>query len=85
MEERWVNHFLSFLKYMEFMGRIGHSGLVSFFSDGDGDFRPNFSFDIDYCEVTGINKKELIESHKDDYCQVKVSNFIIPEVKFDAG
>lgn len=85
MEERYVNYFLSFLKYMEFMGKIGHSGLVSFFSDGDGDFRPSFSFDIDYDGVVGINKKKLIELHKEDYRQVKVSEFIIPEITFDAG
>ena len=48
MEERWINHFLSFLSYMEFCGKIGHSSLVGFYSDGDGDFRPEFKTDIEW-------------------------------------
>ena len=45
MQERWVAHFLSMLRYMERLGGIGSSREVTFFSDGDGDFRPTFSWD----------------------------------------
>lgn len=45
MEQRWVPHFLSMLKYMQYLGGIGSSRKVSFYSDGDGDFRPKFDWD----------------------------------------
>ena len=45
MNERWVDDFCSFLKCMEMYGRVGHSGLVGFHADGDGDFRPEFEID----------------------------------------
>ena len=51
MEERWIPHFQSFLKYMERNGDIGHSSLVGFYADGDGDFRPKFEFDVNYDNV----------------------------------
>ena len=52
MEDRWVNHFISFLKRMEVNGNIGHSELISFYSDGDGDFHPEFEFEgIEYEKV----------------------------------
>jgi hypothetical protein len=40
MKERWMPHFLSMLKYMEQLGGLGGSREVSFYADGDGDFRP---------------------------------------------
>jgi len=46
MKERWVPHFLGMLKYMEQLGGLGGSRKVSIYSDGDGDFRPKFNFDI---------------------------------------
>ena len=45
MGKRWVPHFLSMLKYMESLGGMGSSREVSFYADGDGDFRPKFEFD----------------------------------------
>lgn len=45
MKSRWVPHFLSMLKYMQTLGGLGSSRVVSFMSDGDGDFRPRFEFD----------------------------------------
>lgn len=51
MPERWVDHFLSFLNYMESCGRIGHSTSVAFFADGGGDFRPKFTPSIQYNRV----------------------------------
>lgn len=48
MKSRWVNQFCSFLKQMENNGNIGHSEIVSFMSDGDGDFRPRFKIGCDF-------------------------------------
>ena len=45
MKDRWVPHFLAMLKYMEQLGRLGGSRMVSLYSDGDGDFRPRFKWD----------------------------------------
>ncbi len=48
MNERWVDDFCSMLKYMEYCGNAGHSDIVGFFSDGDGDYRPSFDIHTDY-------------------------------------
>lgn len=61
MEERWVDYFCSFLKYMESCGNMGHSALVSFYSDGDGDFRPKFDFDIEYNKIPGEPRENIYE------------------------
>jgi len=45
MRSRWVPHFLAMLKYMQQLGSLGGSRIVSFYSDGDGDFRPEFKWD----------------------------------------
>ncbi len=45
MRERWVPQFLGMLKYMEQLGGLGGSRKVTFYSDGDGDFRPKFFVD----------------------------------------
>jgi hypothetical protein len=45
MRTRWVPHFLSMLKYMQYLGNIGSSRNVTLFADGDGDFRPEFDWD----------------------------------------
>lgn len=45
MEDRWIPYFLTFLKRMEVNGKVGHSELLGFYSDGDGDFRPKFDFE----------------------------------------
>lgn len=42
MKDRWVPHFLGMLQYMEQLGGLGGSRKVTFYSDGDGDFRPKF-------------------------------------------
>ena len=51
MEERWIPYFQSFLKQMERNGKIGHSSMIAFFADGDGDFRPTFDFNIPFEKV----------------------------------
>ena len=71
MKERWVDHFLSMLKCMEDFGNIGHSGLIGFYADGDGDFRPKFNFDCDFNRKDGIPREYLYST-------------AIPEVLFDA-
>ena len=57
MNERWVNDFCSMLNYIQSCGRVGHSGVVGFYSDGDGDFRPEFKIDREY-EVTDGYRRE---------------------------
>ena len=47
MRDRWIPEFLGMLKTMQKLGGIGASRTVMFFSDGDGDFRPQFKFDIE--------------------------------------
>ncbi len=44
MRNRWIPSFLGMLKYMEQLGGLGGSRLVSLYSDGDGDFQPKFEF-----------------------------------------
>lgn len=51
MEERWIPHFMSMLKHMEYLGKIGSSRTVSIYSDGDGDFRPKFITDEPFTMV----------------------------------
>lgn len=53
MPERWVNDFCSFLRQLERNGNIGHSSLIGFYADGDGDFRPKFSINVDYTKTEG--------------------------------
>lgn len=48
MEERWADHFCSFLTHMASNGAYGRSGIVGFYSDGGGDFKPKFKFDRDF-------------------------------------
>lgn len=48
MNERWVNDFCSMLNWMQSCGNMGHSSIVGFYSDGDGDFRPKFEIDREY-------------------------------------
>ena len=60
MEERWKDYFLSFLKTMEFYGQAGHSELLGFYVDGDGDFRPKFEFkNTEYKPKLPIPSKEM--------------------------
>lgn len=47
MPERWVPHFIGFLKHLERNGQLGHSSIIGFYADGDGDFRPTFNCNID--------------------------------------
>ena len=42
MSKRWAPYFVAMLNRMEQNGVHGHSEIISFMSDGDGDFRPKF-------------------------------------------
>ena len=44
---------------MEFCGKIGHSSLIGFYSDGDGDFRPKFKIETDFEKVEPIRFDEV--------------------------
>ena len=70
MNERWVDDFCSMLKYMETNGAIGHSSLVGFYADGDGDFRPHFDIDREFDKKEGIPRERINGK---------------PEIMFDAG
>lgn len=61
MEERWVPYFNSFLCEMERLGKIGSSKTVSFYSDGDGDFRPIFNFS-EHFELMKPNKNNVYDA-----------------------
>jgi len=54
MRKRWIPYFLSMLKYMQYLGSVGSSRQVTIYSDGDGDFRPKFKFDVDFEEQPPI-------------------------------
>lgn len=60
-EERWLDDFCSILKWMETCGNIGHSSLVAFYSDGDGDFRPKFKFDKEFKRKKPCQENYLVE------------------------
>jgi hypothetical protein len=54
MRERWVPHFMSMLKYIEWLGSVGASRTVSIYADGDGDFQAAFDADIEFETVEPI-------------------------------
>lgn len=75
MNERWVDDFCSMLNWMQSCGDLGHSSIVGFYSDGDGDFRPKFEIDREYEKKNGFWRKDYKQSNR----------FPKPEVIFDAG
>jgi hypothetical protein len=54
MNERWVDDFCSMLNWMQSCGQLGHSSVVGFYSDGDGDFRPKFNINTEWKRTSGI-------------------------------
>ena len=78
MEERWIPEFLAMLHTMEGWGHLGHSGLIGFFADGDGDFHPEF----DSYEFDNFNSKDVIAIPA---TLIETSPLAIPEIWFDAG
>lgn len=73
IDNRWVETFLSFLKRLEYNGDIGHSSLIGFYADGDGDFRPKFRV-MNFLKDGEITTK--------DKCY---SAYPLPEYIYDAG
>lgn len=54
MRKEWTPVFLAFLKQMERYGNLGHSEIIGFMSDGDGEFRPKFEVSINGSSTTGL-------------------------------
>lgn len=48
MEERWIPHYMSMMKEMERLGKLGSTRTIGICADGDGDFRPTFKSDVEY-------------------------------------
>ena len=76
MEERWVDDFCSMLKWMESCGNLGHSSIVGFYADGDGDFRPKFQIDREFEKTHGYWEHERT---------FEQGHLPRPEVIYDAG
>lgn len=62
MKRRWVPYFISMLERMQYLGGIGSSRYLVFFSDGDGDFRPVFK--IDGVDKNSLSEPKLIHPEK---------------------
>jgi hypothetical protein len=59
MKDRWVPHFLGMLRYMQNLGNLGGSRMVSFYADGDGDFQPKFTWNEDLpIDVHGVKDED---------------------------
>lgn len=60
VSKRWTPSILSMLKYMEYLGNVGSSRMVTLMADGDGDFHPKFELP-DFEEV---QPKQDIEGNR---------------------
>ena len=67
--KRWVPAFLGFLNKLSLNSDIGHSSIVAFYADGDGDF--NFKVEL----PTEKNKEFIYEFDIDDYKDKKSVDF----------
>ena len=56
IDERWVDDFCTFLYELEHNGEIGHSSLIGFYADGDGDFQPKFKIKTNHNFTKPKNK-----------------------------
>lgn len=59
MDERWVNAFCTMLNHMQYCGNSGHSDIIGFYADGDGDFRPEFKIEQEYEKNSYLLPSEL--------------------------
>lgn len=72
MQERWVPYFLSLLHKMQSDGNIGHSEMLGFYADGDGDFRPRFKTDDStLAYLARKHKDEAILNKEPHYAKFK--------------
>ncbi len=53
MSHRWAEQFVGMLYAMERLGRMGLSRSITFYADGDGDFRPRFLLPPDILPTSG--------------------------------
>ena len=74
MRTRWVPHFVGMLKTMQRLGGLGSSRLVGLYADGDGDFRPKFTF--------SENVPDEAKPVYDDTCKTKDA---VCDYFYDAG
>ena len=44
-KRRWASQLVGMFSQMQYLGNIGSSRMISFYADGDGDFRPKFEID----------------------------------------
>lgn len=69
MHKQWVSPFLGMLRRMEYLGSIGQSRCVVFYADGDGDFRPNFSWVAGLADIppAGVDARGFILGEGDKF------------------
>lgn len=67
MRARWVPYFVDMLTIMEYLGNVGSSRAITFYSDGDGDFRPKFKIDGKPVDTKNIKTEEILKDHKINY------------------
>lgn len=94
IHKRWYKQFMGFLDQLECNSAIGHSSMIGFYADGDGDFRFLWKFD----DCSGKKAEEKVAEYfktvrpglVDDSCNSTVSHTPHPddgkvEMFFDAG
>ena len=64
MQSRWVPYFLAVLKRMEWLGKVGSSRRVALYSDGDGDFQPEFKWAVPLPDHEEIKPVEDVDGHQ---------------------
>ena len=86
MKERWVPYFLAMLKRMQSNGNAGHTAILAFYDDGDGDFRPTFHSNVDYPYPTTKTSYDWKEENGTVHKGIDIINTLndIDEL-FDAG
>ena len=93
IEEKWVDDFCSFLRYIQFCGDVKNSSIVGFYADGKNGFRANFNIDKDFTVKDGeinsmyhamLNESKNTIKTKRGITLPYISCFDIDRV-FDAG
>ena len=90
---RWYKQFIGFLETIEGNSSVGHSSMIGFYADGDGDFRFRWKFADDSeakasKKVDGYFKEkrpDLIGANCNTTNPLKPSHKGDLEVFFDAG
>lgn len=58
MKRKWASQLIGMLHHMQHLGSIGSTRLITFYSDGDGDFRPKFE-----CEDSTIDIAKPVRTY----------------------